>query len=31
MRVIAFVLAGLVVISPAAAQGWQEYSYPDYR
>jgi len=31
MRVIAFVLAGLVVSSPAAAQGWQEYSYSDYR
>jgi hypothetical protein len=30
MRMIAFVLAGFVVSSPALAQGWQEYSYPDY-
>jgi hypothetical protein len=30
MRMIAFVLAAFVVSSPAAAQTWQEYSYPDY-
>ena len=29
MRMIAFVLAAFVV-SPAAAQSWQEYTYPDY-
>ena len=30
MRSIAFVLATFVVSAPAAAQGWKEYSYPDY-
>ena len=30
MRTIAFVLAAFVVSGPAAAQNWQEYSYPDY-
>jgi hypothetical protein len=30
MRLIAFVLAAFVVSGPAAAQSWQEYSYPDY-
>jgi hypothetical protein len=30
MRSIAFVLATLVASAPAAAQGWEEYSYPDY-
>src|SRR5258708_20149470 len=30
MRLIAFVLAAFVVSGPAAAQTWQEYSYPDY-
>jgi hypothetical protein len=30
MRSIAFVLATLVATAPAAAQGWKEYSYPDY-
>ena len=30
MRSIAFVLAALVASSPAAAQSWQEYAYPDY-
>ena len=30
MRLIAFVLAAFVASSPAAAQTWQEYSYPDY-
>lgn len=30
MRMIAFVLAAFVVSSPAVAQTWQEYSYPDY-
>jgi hypothetical protein len=29
MRLIAFILAVLVA-SPAAAQGWKEYAYPDY-
>src|SRR5437667_5598727 len=30
MRSIVFVLAALVASSPAAAQSWQEYTYPDY-
>ena len=30
MRRIAFVLATFVASAPAAAQGWEEYSYPDY-
>jgi len=30
MRSIAFVLATFVASAPAAAQGWQEYNYPDY-
>jgi hypothetical protein len=30
MRLIAFALAAFVVAGPAAAQNWQEYSYPDY-
>jgi hypothetical protein len=30
MRSIAFVLATFVAAAPAAAQGWKEYSYPDY-
>jgi hypothetical protein len=30
MRVIAFALAALVTGGPAAAQNWQEYSYPAY-
>jgi hypothetical protein len=30
MRSIAFVLATFVASAPAAAQGWQEYTYPDY-
>jgi hypothetical protein len=30
MRLIAFALAAAVVGSPAAAQNWQEYSYPIY-
>lgn len=30
MRRIAFMLAAFLVSSPAAAQTWQEYSYPDY-
>ncbi|HYK81133.1 MAG TPA: hypothetical protein VEU95_15975 [Micropepsaceae bacterium] len=29
MRLIAFVLAAFVVSGPAAAQSWQEYSYPE--
>ena len=29
MRLIAFVLAAFVVSGPAAAQTWQEYSYPE--
>jgi hypothetical protein len=29
MRLIIFVLATLIVGHPAAAQDWQEYSYPD--
>jgi hypothetical protein len=30
MRSIAFVLATFVASAPAAAQGWKEYSYPDF-
>jgi len=30
MRVTPFVLAAFVATSPALAQGWQEYDYPDY-
>jgi hypothetical protein len=30
MRLIAFVVAAFIVSGPAAAQEWQEYSYPDY-
>jgi hypothetical protein len=30
MRLIALVLATFVAGSPAAAQSWTEYSYPDY-
>jgi hypothetical protein len=30
MRSIAFVLATFVAAMPAAAQGWEEYSYSDY-
>jgi hypothetical protein len=30
MRLIAFVLAAFIVSGPAAAQSWQEYTYPDY-
>ena len=30
MRRIAFVLATFVASAPATAQGWEEYSYPDY-
>jgi hypothetical protein len=30
MRPIAFVLATFVASAPAVAQGWEEYSYPDY-
>jgi hypothetical protein len=30
MRMIAFVLAATAVSTPAAAQNWQEYSYPEY-
>ena len=30
MRIIAIVLAATAVCSPAAAQTWQEYSYPEY-
>ena len=30
MRPIAFVLATFLASAPAAAQGWEEYSYPDY-
>jgi hypothetical protein len=30
MRIIAFVVAAFVVSGPAAAQSWQEYSYPEY-
>jgi hypothetical protein len=30
MRIIAFAVAVFVVNGPAAAQSWQEYSYPEY-
>jgi len=30
MRLIPFILAAFVASSPAAAQSWKEYSYPDY-
>ena len=30
MRPIAFVLATFVASAPAAAEGWEEYSYPDH-
>jgi len=30
MRLTAFALAAFLVVGPAAAQTWQEYSYPDY-
>jgi hypothetical protein len=30
MRLIAFILAAFVAGGPAAAQNWQEYSYPNY-
>jgi len=30
MRSIAFVLATFVATAPAAAQAWEEYSYPEY-
>jgi hypothetical protein len=30
MRMIAFIAAAFVASSPAAAQEWQEYTYPDY-
>ena len=30
MRIIAFAVAAFVVSGPAAAQSWQEYSYPEY-
>jgi hypothetical protein len=30
MRLIALALAAFVVSSPAAAQSWKEFSYPDY-
>jgi hypothetical protein len=30
MRSIAFVLATFVASAPAAAQSWEEYSYPEY-
>jgi hypothetical protein len=30
MRIVAFAVAMFVVSGPAAAQSWQEYSYPDY-
>jgi hypothetical protein len=30
MRLIAFILAAFVASSPAAAQSWTEYSYPDF-
>src|ERR1700730_7509801 len=30
MRSIPFILAAFVASSPAAAQSWEEYSYPDY-
>jgi hypothetical protein len=30
MRLIAFALAAFAIVGPAAAQNWQEYSYPAY-
>jgi hypothetical protein len=30
MRLIVFILVAFVVAGPAAAQNWQEYSYPNY-
>ena len=30
MRLISFVFTAFVASSPALAQGWQEYDYPDY-
>src|ERR1700730_11016088 len=30
MRIVAFAVAVFVVSGPAAAQSWQEYSYPDH-
>ena len=30
MRTIAFAVAAIVISAPAAAQSWEEYSYPDY-
>ena len=30
MRIIAFTVAAFVVSGPAAAQSWEEYSYPEY-
>jgi len=30
MRMIAFAVAAFVVSGPAAAQSWEEYSYPEY-
>jgi hypothetical protein len=30
MRLIAFVAAAVIAGSPAAAEEWQEYAYPDY-
>ena len=30
MRIIAFAVAAFVISGPAAAQSWQEYSYPEY-
>ena len=30
MRMILFVLAAFFASTPALAQGWEEYAYPDY-
>jgi len=30
MRIVAFAMAAFVVSGPAAAQSWEEYSYPEY-
>ena len=30
MRLMALILAAVAISGPAAAQNWQEYSYPDY-
>jgi hypothetical protein len=30
MRMIAFVPAAVAIVGPAMAEGWQEYSYPEY-